>query len=352
MSDDSYAIRQAGLALLIYYLYLYRFNIDWTIDGWSFMHSTYLLLALIEVSVISGFWTVGRAWRNHWFLLFHTLAPFGIYTAIAFAKDYPVLILVLFSAAMVLSLIYALLVLLRKIRSERRHRRIVRSRIQKVYGVGRLMFGLAAMIAITVIVLDSNDYHTTMKAAAEATKEDELSADMVMEVSEDLLLLGTEEWDTLSNQEKLDILQKIANLEQAYLGIPHAVTVGASELEETTFGCYNDTKQSITINLEWLDILDSWSVVETVCHEMYHAYQYCLVDIYNTLPEETKRLYMFKIIPYYEYEFANYIEGAEDPEAYAKQYCEKGAREYAYNRMVVYYALITELLGGTEEETD
>ena len=39
-----------------------------------------------------------------------------------------------------------------------------------------------------------------------------------------------------------------------------------------------------------------YELVDTICHEAYHAYQHCLVDMYNTCDEQILILHAFLVL--------------------------------------------------------
>ena len=55
-----------------------------------------------------------------------------------------------------------------------------------------------------------------------------------------ILLLQEDEWEKLSAQERLDVLQTVANIEQRYLGLPNELNVGVANLDADILGYYTD----------------------------------------------------------------------------------------------------------------
>ncbi|MCR5143451.1 MAG: hypothetical protein K6C68_13180 [Ruminococcus sp.] len=164
-------------------------------------------------------------------------------------------------------------------------------------------------------------------------------------------------WYYLSTEEKLDLLQIIANIESNTLGLSNELNVGASNLEKDsldygTFGTYNDLTHSIIIDIQYLEQSDSMSCVELLCHEAYHSYEHDLVRVYQNLNEEDRQLSIFNDAPVYEYEFDHPIIPDKDYEGYLDQLTESNARKYARDEMIRYYVLVTDFKGECEPSDD
>lgn len=68
-------------------------------------------------------------------------------------------------------------------------------------------------------------------------------------------------------------------------------------------------------------------VLNSLCHECYHAYQRAQVEAYSQVDDDLKNLRMFILIPEYEADFANY--DGSDSFSYYMQTVEIAARQYA-----------------------
>lgn len=146
-----------------------------------------------------------------------------------------------------------------------------------------------------------------------------------------LVNLGDGSWDSMSVEDKLNILQITANIDAEYLGIPYELSLTATALpssEEIVLTQYSYSDHKILINLNHLNKLTSYECVEAISHEVFHALQYCSVDAYESMDENYKDLYYFYYIERIKEEFENYIDVKADIEGYASQYVERSARAY------------------------
>lgn len=101
-------------------------------------------------------------------------------------------------------------------------------------------------------------------------------------------LLQEDIWDILSLQERLNVLQTIANIEASYLGLPHELNVISAVMDEETLGYYNDQIHTVAFNIDFLRQGNSADILETLTHEAFHAYEHRLVDLYEHATNELK----------------------------------------------------------------
>ena len=163
-----------------------------------------------------------------------------------------------------------------------------------------------------------------------------------------ILLLQEDQWEKLSAQEKLNVLQTVANIEATYLGLPHELNVTVEALDELTRGHYNDGTHTIAIDADHLSESSAHDLVETIAHEAYHAYERRLVDLYYNAGSQERNLLLFGRIEEYRDNFDNYIDGDEDLIGYATQAVELDSVKYAIAAVVDYYDAIEEYLNPAE----
>lgn len=121
-----------------------------------------------------------------------------------------------------------------------------------------------------------------------ATKTN-LSEQTIANNMDTILLLQEDEWEKLSAQERLDVLQTVANIEQRYLGLPNELNVGVANLDADILGYYTDKTHEIIVSADSLLYDSPWEVLDTICHEAYHSYQYRLVEALNGADENRQK---------------------------------------------------------------
>jgi len=187
---------------------------------------------------------------------------------------------------------------------------------------------------------------TIMKSKTAPASQGKMKGQSLANNMETLILLQDDEWSCLTAQERLDVLQTAANVEQRNLGMTNELNVGAANLNKGVLGYYSDNTHEIVIDMNSLLNDSSWEMLDAVCHEAYHSYQFRIVEILNGVDESSKNLKIFRKANSYRNEFANYISGENDFCSYYYQDCESDAREYAEAAVKYYRMKINEFLHG------
>ena len=89
-------------------------------------------------------------------------------------------------------------------------------------------------------------------------------------------------------------------------------------------------------------------MLDAVCHEEYHAYQYRLCDAWESVGADYKNLMAFSNVPDYKDNFENYVDGEDDFYGYYVLTCEQTARQYAASAVEDYYLKIDYYLGTSD----
>ena len=127
----------------------------------------------------------------------------------------------------------------------------------------------------------------------------------------------------------MNALQTMANIQAASLGIPHELKVSAGPAKENVIAHYREQYYSITFNIDMIDDLSARDALYTLLHECYPAYEYCMVDLLKDADEKYYNIKEVQKALQYQNEFANYENGYTDYYAYADQWCEYYANDYA-----------------------
>lgn len=154
-----------------------------------------------------------------------------------------------------------------------------------------------------------------------------------------LRLLEDSSWKLLSDQEKVDVLQVIADIETRYMEIA-PITVVNCHLENRTIGAYDHSQRQAQIDLDKHTGYESIEYVNTILHECRHAYQHDCVDSLDWNDTEVQTGIYFSEVRNWRYEHANYVSASEDRDAYYNQRIEKDARYYAEEGVYVYQQYI------------
>lgn len=142
-------------------------------------------------------------------------------------------------------------------------------------------------------------------------------------------------WSGLTEQEKVNAMQVIADIETDYLGIGR-VTVQFAQLDKWHEGVYNRQDRVISLRLRDEYDRDGLMILYALLHECRHAYQSDCVDSLDWENEELVSGPYFHQARQWKYEFENYIDGSVDYEGYEKQAIEVDANEYAMKTIEIY----------------
>lgn len=318
-----------GISLLWFNRTLFR-----VIEGTTFHQSRLLLLCGLAISIVLGVAITWEKRRNYVSLLVNLLIPYEVYTLVVYWHTSPTLFWGLLALALLLSVIYVALVFEPKIKTPAKTNTIIRARLKRAFFGTRTLVAGCLSVFLFVLWLSSTFGILVFAPSVEPSKStrggDVGKIENHIEVIQQL---KEERWVTLSNKEKLNILQVIADTEANRLGLPHELNVIAGALSENQsekeLASYNDRTHVITIDIAHLETSPALEILNSVCHEARHSYQHALCKVYENLEEDQKDLALFKMIPAYEHDFSRYIEGKDAPIRYYYQWVEIDARSYA-----------------------
>ena len=270
--------------------------------------------------------------------------PFGIYTAIAYMSVYKLAFIIALVCPTVMACLFVILIMSRHIKSKKHLPRILLDRIRQAISWTQFFFAVGLSFVMVIIGIGALWGSSILQPTVAAITQKEIEQDTIANNIDSILLLQEDLWQELSVQEKLDVLQIVANIERRYLGIPHELNVGVANIGEHTLGYYNDKKHEIISSFDSLVNDSAAEVLDTICHEAYHGYEHCIASTLEDIPEESQNLRLFKDARNYADEFSDYKSNEQDFYDYYYQECEQDAREYAKNAVFDYYWRIDEYL--------
>lgn len=148
-------------------------------------------------------------------------------------------------------------------------------------------------------------------------------------------------WETLTDEQKINTIDNLMNMELYNLGVISPVKLIVKNISGTALGKHHQNLNLIEIDKYHLLNDSVYYVVNTVCHECRHAYQYDCVIAYDNANSEFKNLDMYSDAKQFKENFANYIEFKWNDEnsydQYASQIVESDASQYAAVQTDNYY---------------
>lgn len=338
-SKWEYIIDNIVLAFLI--MIWYRNLLFRCFNNLSLRESKFLLWVVVISFITVGIVIRIKKYRNLLSIFVNTLFPFGIYTILIYAPIAEKLITTIMCFVGFFSIVHIVLIWRKKIKNRHKTKHILKRRINRTL-TGVQMIASIGM-TIIMIALGHNVLFgsTIMQASVEPVISSERNEQTIENNITILLQLQEDTWKTLSIQERLNVLQTVANIEADYLGITNELNVGAANLKENILGQYEDNTHEILISLDSLINDTAEELLDTVCHEAYHSYQYRIVDVYHNVDENTQNLKFFAKARSYSEEFNNYANETDNFNSYYYQECEIDARVYAKSAVCKYYEHIS-----------
>lgn len=145
-------------------------------------------------------------------------------------------------------------------------------------------------------------------------------------------------WDKLNVAEKERVIRSIALIEKEELGICNDVeiTVSTEKMSDYTCGYYIDSSKEIFINYKYLNEGEVEDVLQTILHEMHHAFVHYTVENIDYESELVRNNYYYKQAREWKENTENYISSSLNYDEYRNQPIEADARAYAEERVAFY----------------
>ena len=236
-----------------------------------------ILVVGVVSLILSYLYDRERVLTNHLIIM-------GSFEAIVFYSEYAKTVKICLSCIFVCILFYWILIWSRSIK--RHKKRIICARIKKSLSVANSIMGVFLGCFIVIVSFNIFGKKTVVKAETEPVRENVVvtygdeygfreNADVIANFRE-------EKWNKLDKDERREAAQRVAYCEARYWGIWTPLTVEVKDFEsDDTRGCYNDQNYTIYIDEEHLMNGRAKEVLETICHEAYHAYSFRMIDLYK-----------------------------------------------------------------------
>lgn len=328
-----------ALAMIWYRNLLFR-----CLGNLTYKESKILLWSMLVGYILLEGLVFFRNHRTSWTVIVTLLLPYGFYTGLTYMRTIGTRIKIIFVISVVFALSYMILVMTRKVRNQRKKKQIFIKRFCRCLSDIQSFIAVGMAIIMLPLFLKGVFGTAIFKSSVKATNANGMQKQTVDNNIDVVLLLRPTEWEELNTEEKLDVLQTIANIEADYLGLPNELNVGAANLNEYTLAAYADNTHMIYINLEHLENASASELLNSCCHEAWHSYEHRLVEAYNKADISMRNLCLYRKAAVYSEEFGSYVGGAENFCSYYFQQCESDAREYAEVAVADYYSKIKDYL--------
>ncbi len=311
-----------------------------TLPGCSKSTSKLMLCLLIAAFFGLGFFFSSSRHRDCMHIFVFAVLPYGVFTLWAYWNCFPVLFPVVLGITAALSAGFVVLRMTRKIQNPQKRKRIIRNRLRQSFWGTQVIssFALACIVAV-LCVANLFGFAPALMHSKKGVPDPNGSYSIEAQL-ENLGGMRNEVWETLNDDERLELLQLIADIEAQNLGLPKRLEVFFGEADKEVFAYYTDNQKRICVNEMYFHDVPGERMIETICHETYHGYERCLIDAYQSVPQESRNLLDLRAAEKYIAEFKDYKDVSEDFEAYYMQACEEDARDYGKERSQIYLYMI------------
>ena len=311
-----FIIRSVGvyfITLVIFCLFIFK-----VIPGCSLLQSK-LVLFLLTILSFGLIYFEKEDRRNYLSIALNVLMPFGIYTTLAYMLLLPI----------PLGIVWVLLVGLDLVYIGFYFYKVKRRNYNSLLEKSQLVIGLASLLSLVIILSFTLFGSSIIQSSTNITN----NTDIYMRKYDEKSLKNLHHWSKLTRKEKLNTLQTICNNERDYLGIPFRIKVGAGRGLSHSYAQYNNKSKEITFEISQLNHASSTTLLEALLHSTYHAYEYALVDSYDTMSGDYNKLLDYRTIATYKEEFSTKV---TNKAKYYNQINESNARFYATDALQDY----------------
>lgn len=303
-----FIIRSVGvyfITLIIFCLFIFK-----VIPGCSLLQSK-LVLFLLTILSFGLIYFEKEDRKNYLSIALNVLMPFGIYTTIAYMPLLTLPIGLVWGILITLNIIYIGLYLFKV------KRRNYNSLLEK----SQFVIGLASLLSLVIVLSFTLFGSSIIQSSTKITN----NTDVYMRKYDEKSLKNLHNWSKLTRKEKLNTLQTICNNERDYLGISARIKVGAGSNLTHAYCQYNNKSKEITFDISQLDHASSTTLLEALLHSSYHAYEYALVESYDTMSSDYSKLFDYRVIATYKKEFSTKV---TNKAKYYNQINESNAKAY------------------------
>jgi len=189
-----------------------------------------------------------------------------------------------------------------------------------------LVVGLLSMLTDKPLINFSKDAKTVSGFVDYALSNEDVDS---------FAIFGEGAWEKASLEDRASALQHLLNLEAAYLRI-EPLTLKVVKLNRFIVGSYRYDRGVAYIDYEHLRDGNPAEVIDTICHEAFHAYQHAVVDSLDFSDEVVQTSRYFHQARSWHDNFENYIPSSVCYYSYRLQPVEYDAFAYATIRAEFY----------------
>ena len=310
------------------------------LPGMNFSESGMVLAAMAVAMILAGALVFGvlMGKNDERTALLVVLFPYGLYSFASYRADFPLLFGGAAWGALALGALYTVLRLIQTLR--RRHPLgVLVKRCGFCLYLSFCLLSSSLALCLLFLGIRAVFFSSLVPSPVKAQINTTMAQRDLESHKDDLAFLAPDRWESLSLQEKLGVMQVVINIESSYLGIPVELSASCINLDENVLSAYSSSLESILFDLDSLSKDSSAELVDSALHEVRHAYQSALTDVYIEIDPVYQNLLLFKNLPELIDEFSNYQDSGLE---YYSQISEQDARLYAQQTADLYAQALTD----------
>lgn len=341
---NSFGYIAENIFWLLLSMYWYRSIFFRSIFNFTVSQSKVFLWALVIIICLLSYLFTNSRNRTGATIFLTLLLPYELYAIFTYSKYFPVLTLILSILSAIVLIIYLFWTWIHPFPRNKNRVAIIRSRIRQSAFYVRSIPAIFLCPFLAVVLITLLRGGTLIVPNIDPTQYKASEESLLLGNLDTICKLNEEQWTELSSQEKIDVLQLIVAIERDSLGIYHEISLQCEiSKKDSVLGEYDPINHVIMINIDHLEKDPPQEVLDTIVHECYHAYQWCLAHLFADSDEQYRELYLFTDAKQYVNEFSNYHDDGDSYKDYVSYYyqsVEVNARIYAANAVEHYYSLI------------
>jgi len=297
----------------------------------------YYTFILMTFTIIWNILPMRKSCNRDIFEICFNLFPAEIFLFLIFAQWYFIIAIIIAATVILLNIIFCIKLNLDTAKkesdndfSDKEFRRYKKAK-QRFFVVSTSIFlVIPCCLSIFLFKLKPPQYKAEQELKIELLQKVTLEInknDLLEENKELLQSFRKDIWENYSVQEKLSVIQVFAEVETKRLGIPY-IPIETEWFVSILLGRYSNENNNIIINLEYLDKSTPEDCLSTCIHEIYHGYQYYLIN--NTDWESgISQSILFDEVRQWRENSKDYKQASIENNEYEEQPLEKSARAYA-----------------------
>lgn len=248
---------------------VYIRELDFYITYWGVLRLSILLVVLwFRIKKIENRFGGSKIMK-----VCYNIIPIEIILAVMYAQYHLEVILALMVISLILKVLalYLITKIKRKLKNNKTKERAAKKINQMCVIFICGLFAVPALMARFAYQLQSPIYETKAGWDQKPGKtEEEYFEGVHLQLDEQL-------WVTKTLEERMEMLQEVANYEAQKLGIPQ-IRLQSTKLRQYVKGEYSGRNNQIQLDTQYLQNDNAKDCVECLCHEMYHALQFYVVE--------------------------------------------------------------------------